>query len=261
MNARLQDSLLEFRNQHYSKFVKDIEKNGRKNEYSDGMSFTELDEWRTTTLSKTLHQRYKDTGILWLEKTELAKLMEWKLARGKFRATLEKLIQSNDPDSVKSFTDAAFQVLVDWTKSRSDASEPFPIVVRKAMDHACKLRGVGPATATLILSLSGPALRMSDLGAHDVPFFSDEVFEILNPSYGKIKYTAKEYIDLVLSKMAVFDAAKLQNVEEALWCLRKTEKIGKPSKSVEKLLDELRRTIALAPSEEKPSVKRRKIQS
>jgi len=59
--------------------------------------------------------------------------------------------------------------------------------VRKAMDILCELKGVGPATASLILSLLYPIT---------IPFFSDEAtVGVLAPPGGKkgIKYTAKTY--------------------------------------------------------------------
>jgi hypothetical protein len=59
------------------------------------------------------------------------------------------------------------------------------------MKTASILRGVGPATASLVLSVAFPM---------DVPFFGDEVFEWLcggeGPEKRKLKYDVKEYKEL-----------------------------------------------------------------
>lgn len=88
-----------------------------------------------------------------------------------------KLVSSNDPkvveDTVKSALDAY--------KQEADASA--------AIDILAKLRGIGPATASLLLAVHYPG---------DVIFFGDEAFYWLCGD-GKrcpIKYNAKEYRQL-----------------------------------------------------------------
>lgn len=65
------------------------------------------------------------------------------------------LVKSNPADVVKSTTQEAFASLTDSKD------------VMKAVKIMTKLRGIGPATASLLLSVFQP---------DTVPFFSDEVF-------------------------------------------------------------------------------------
>jgi hypothetical protein len=111
----------------------------------------------------------KDVFSLSLDDLKL--VMDWKLQRGKFRPQLKSLIESNSDDNVQSITKEAF-------------SKKWP----ENLNILTKLRGVGPATATAILSLVDPS----------VPFFSDEVAGMILKQ--KLKYTVKEvllYVDLV----------------------------------------------------------------
>jgi len=88
-----------------------------------------------------------------------------------------KLVSSNDPDTVEEIIQDALEVYRDT----SDASA--------AVDILTKLKGIGPATASLLLSV------------HDserVLFFSDEAFYWLccNGKKDPIKYNKKEYAAL-----------------------------------------------------------------
>ena len=84
-----------------------------------------------------------------LIKPELERIMEWKLKRGKFRPGLLKLVQSNSAEMVESCSSKAFA---------TDS-------VDEAMSHLVELKGVGPATASAILSGCNK----------QVPFMADEV--------------------------------------------------------------------------------------
>jgi hypothetical protein len=117
----------------------------------------------------------KDPRFLDLD--ELRLVMDWKLQRGKFRPQLKSLIESNSADTVRSITKDAF-------------SKKWP----ENLSILTTLRGVGPATATAILSLVDPS----------VPFFSDEVAGMILKQE-KLRYTIKEvllYVDLVRSLAA-----------------------------------------------------------
>ncbi|KAK0284156.1 hypothetical protein LTR35_005870 [Friedmanniomyces endolithicus] len=118
-----------------------------------------------------------------LTKEELALLMDWKLAHGKFRPQLKKLIQQNEGVTVKSTTIEAFRMPLE-----TDAD------VGKAISTLSTLRGVGPATASLLLSVKDEVR---------VPFFSDELYrwalwshEIGGGWKREIKYSEKSYMDL-----------------------------------------------------------------
>lgn len=109
---------------------------------------------------------------------ELQALVVYKLAFGQNRPTLCALIKKNSAAKVKNASERALALSLedgDWAE------------IEKAMNILCELKGVGPATASLILSLLYPAT---------IPFFSDEAtIDVLAPSGGRrgIKYTAKTY--------------------------------------------------------------------
>jgi predicted flap endonuclease-1-like 5' DNA nuclease len=112
---------------------------------------------------------------------------------GTFRPSLAKLVASNSPEDIKTATQNAFAV--------SDISNH----PRDSLNHLTKLKGVGPATASLVLSCHDP---------QNLPFASDELFRWLHwdgkNSEGKtdgikqvgkgwsraIGYTPKEYVEM-----------------------------------------------------------------
>ena len=106
---------------------------------------------------------------------------------GKFRPRLLDLALSNSPEQIKSTTSRAFQLL-----STEDAAQT---TTMPALAELITLKGIGPASASLLLSVYAPA---------EVPFFSDEAFRWImfdEPVSGKggrgwdrgIKYDKKEY--------------------------------------------------------------------
>ncbi|KAG9190762.1 hypothetical protein G6011_08850 [Alternaria panax] len=123
-----------------------------------------------------------------LTKDQVEKLVEWKLKHGTFRPALLGLVQSNAPEAVVKTTKRAYAALWRGKSSHPDATPAMKILVG--------LRGVGPATASLLLSVLRPA---------EIPFFSDEMFrwcvwdeQIGSEKEGKgwqrkIKYNLKEY--------------------------------------------------------------------
>ncbi|KAI2622514.1 DUF1479-domain-containing protein [Hypoxylon sp. NC1633] len=104
-------------------------------------------------------------------------LVDWKLRHGKFRPTLMKLVSSNDEALVESTIQEAMD------KYWSDPN------TAQALESITKLRGIGPATASLLLSVHDP---------RRVIFFSDEAFYWLccGGQKSPIKYNAKEYQEL-----------------------------------------------------------------
>ena len=127
---------------------------------------------------------------------------------GTFRPALLGLIQSNAEEAVKSTTSASFNALPSPSSKDSFPSESLQVL-------SDALRGVGPATASLILSaLPSPSNPASDQDSSDgIPFFSDELFVWLclgvYPDSGSedhsssfrsakrgIKYNVKEYRQL-----------------------------------------------------------------
>lgn len=123
-----------------------------------------LDKWVEDTLGKTIRSR--DSPFM--EKSELAKLMEWKLTRGKFRPQLPSLIASNSEELVKTASQKAF----------TNSSQP-----SVAIKDLCVLRGVGPATASAILRAYDPVKYC---------FMADE--SVMSCMPGKVEYTLKYYL-------------------------------------------------------------------
>ncbi|XP_029382992.1 uncharacterized protein LOC115059584 isoform X2 [Echeneis naucrates] len=107
--------------------------------------------------------------------SELVKLMEWKLTRGKFRPRLQQLVASNSEETVEKCSRKAFSLLPD---------------VHAAISELSSLKGVGPATASAVLAAGAP---------EQTAFMSDEAMESV-PGLKPIQYTAKHYA-LYLGKM------------------------------------------------------------
>ncbi|TPX24396.1 hypothetical protein DIZ76_013742 [Coccidioides immitis] len=185
-------------------------------------SFVDLDNWRYEVLSATLKHRAEGQGPpkarpakrvkkaadasdeLHLKKDELVQLMEWKLKHGSFRPALMNLIRSNPEPAIYTATsDAASSLPTTTVGNDADADALFPSLSLEVLTKS--LRGVGPATASLILSAS-----TAGGSANQVPFFSDEMYWWLcshrypspaNPAGPlkpppKLKYTMKEYREL-----------------------------------------------------------------
>ncbi|CAF9934524.1 hypothetical protein IMSHALPRED_009738 [Imshaugia aleurites] len=138
-----------------------------------------LEELRLSTIPETLVQRKQD-GEPFLEKTELTSLVEWKLKHGTYRPNLAKLVASNSVKDVRETTKNAFEI---FEANKEDYG--------KSITALSKLKGIGPATASLLLSCYDPI---------KVPFFSDELYRYLHWDDAKLKgwdrkinYTTKEY--------------------------------------------------------------------
>jgi hypothetical protein len=162
---------------------------------SKSESLKSLDEYRYESLPSTLSARKlpsstsSSSSKAALTKDELLRLVRWKVTHGTFRPTLLPLVTSNSEDQIHSTTASAFSIYT------ADAEE-----IPKALKTLCELRGIGPATASLILSIYDP---------ENVPFFSDEAFRWMcwnnNSLAGKgkgsdlkgwarkMKYSDKEY--------------------------------------------------------------------
>ncbi|KAI4172980.1 MAG: hypothetical protein LQ348_006665 [Seirophora lacunosa] len=190
-----------------------------------------LDQLRYTEIPSTLAER-KASRPPYLSKTELQTLVKWKLKHGTHRPSLPALIASNPAPLVQSTTAAAFTAY--------SSTSPSPSVA-KATAKLCELKGVGPATASLLLCVYDP---------ENVPFFSDELFRWLHweeedaggaqedkkgRAKGKtgegwarkIKYTAKEYGSLVEKTGSLRERlgseVKAVDVERVAWALRRRD--------------------------------------
>lgn len=137
---------------------------------------------------------------------------------GTFRPKLLALVQSNTAETILETTNEAYELI----RSADGNVSPLP-----ALKVLTQLKGIGPATASLLLSV----LRMSE-----VPFFSDELFrwccwDEANDAKGAgwrrgIKYNAKEYGVLVekvsvLRKRLGVGNVMAVDVEKVAWVLGK----------------------------------------
>lgn len=110
-----------------------------------------------------------------------------------------KLVQENAPDAILLTTQSAFSQLPPSPPAESPAKPIDEAPVLQALKTLTQLRGIGPATASLLLSVCRP---------DEVPFFSDELFrwscwdaDVAGPGKAKagrgwdrgIKYNVKEY--------------------------------------------------------------------
>eukprot|EP01138_Halocafeteria_seosinensis_P016449 gb/GECG01016780.1/.p1 GENE.gb/GECG01016780.1/~~gb/GECG01016780.1/.p1 ORF type:complete len:248 (+),score=35.66 gb/GECG01016780.1/:1-744(+) len=103
-------------------------------------TLSELHKWIENDLRPRLSKdRY-------LSQNDLSKLMKFKLARGKFRPRLQQFIDSLSDSEVKNATQEAADMLPK-TKAPPDTQ------CENALARLTSLKGVGPAFASLILSL------------------------------------------------------------------------------------------------------------
>ncbi|KHN96786.1 DNA glycosylase [Metarhizium album ARSEF 1941] len=144
--------------------------------------------------------RYHRAPLLFSQQSQqmtlphVQRLVEWKLQadklqwhpppasrHGKFRPTLQSLISSNAPLAAQQAISSAVKLY----RSSPQANE-----VQPALAALTQLKGVGPATASLLLSVHDP---------QNVIFFSDEAYRWLcrgGAAAAPIKYTAGEYAEL-----------------------------------------------------------------
>ncbi|GLB10400.1 hypothetical protein AtubIFM57258_006806 [Aspergillus tubingensis] len=127
--------------------------------------FLALDGLRYEGLPGVVATRAEKDGNGYLEKDELVRLMEWKMQHGTFRPALLGMIRSNSESVVRDATGRAFKALTAHRTSKEGDEEKFPSEALDILTNA--LRGVGVATASLVLSLASTA---------DVPFYSDDVY-------------------------------------------------------------------------------------
>ncbi|KAI9727097.1 MAG: hypothetical protein M1828_007298 [Chrysothrix sp. TS-e1954] len=188
-----------------------------------------LDRARYDTIPASIKARSTQTRSH-LEKAELVELMRWKLKHGTYRPRLLSLIESNDAATVRETTRDAF------SKLPVGAASDFDKACLDTLDSLTQLKGVGPATASLILSCYLP---------DTIPFFSDELFRwIMDPcadgevlatkgktgwdkGTGEIKYSRKEYAALLLKvsnlRLRLGENCSVSNLEKTAFVLGRVE--------------------------------------
>lgn len=141
-------------------------------------------------------------------------LVAWKLRHGKFRPTLMKLVSSNDDTAVREVVQEAWEIYGSEHSKQSEPSED----IKKALKVLCRLRGIGPATASLLLAVHDP---------QRVLFFADAAYAWLcgGPAWTMPqKYNEREYEDL--SRRAAELLRRLQGGDEASLQAADIEKVA-----------------------------------
>lgn len=142
-----------------------------------------------------------------LTQTELAQVLDYKLCFGQSRPALRGMIGALDDRSVVEASTEAFKLL-NAGGSTFDALKALTV-----------LRGVGPATASLVLSLLSPS----------VPFFSDEAAIIaLRPVAGRkgLKYNEKEYREFLQRVEKIGGEGKEREWERRTWIEETAKTLG-----------------------------------
>ena len=124
----------------------------------------ELDAWYREELPGLLAAR--EPARVTLE--ELARVTEWKMKRGVWRARNLALVRGNDP------------ALVERTSGEALAKVPHP---SEPIAILARLAGVGPATASAVAAAAAPGVY---------PFF-DELVAARIPGMGQVTFTPREY--------------------------------------------------------------------
>ncbi|KAK4202490.1 hypothetical protein QBC40DRAFT_42692 [Triangularia verruculosa] len=147
-------------------------------------------------------------------------LVEWKLRHGKFRPSLLKLVSSNEP---KTLEETVQKAVAEYRA----AEKHLP----RAIDILTQLKGIGPATASLLLAVHAP---------DNIIFFADEAFYWLecNGTKGPIKYNKNEYTQLslraqVLAKRLGVKAVDVEKVAFVIMRDEPTQVSGKAAATAE----------------------------
>jgi hypothetical protein len=152
----------------------------------------ERDVWYRDQLPVVLATRQPMFATL----DEMVQVTEWKMARGVWRQRNLILVRSNAVATVESTSRDAFARMPDPAR---------PIAALSA------LSGVGPATASALLSAANPTVY---------PFFDDLVADQV-PDLGKVDYTPRyyaRYADALRERAIALGAPWTPTlVERALW--------------------------------------------
>ncbi|KAJ5420197.1 hypothetical protein N7465_002716 [Penicillium sp. CMV-2018d] len=154
----------------------ELDPSEEKNILEEADKFLQLDRWRYEVLPKIIAERANVGGQkgsapegAHLLKEELVDIMEWKTKHGVSRPMLMGMVKSNQNATIAKSTSAAFAALPDADPVVAP-SDAFPKASLDAL--TAPIRGVGPATASLILSI---ATVFGDV-KKQVPFYSDDVY-------------------------------------------------------------------------------------
>ena len=159
-----------------------------------GDALLSLDDF-CEALGKRL-QSSKITGGL--TKEELLQVVEWKFAKGKARPALRKHLQANSEAQVEQKTREGLEIASGTEESAEKA----------AIEVISELRGVGPATASAILSLYCP---------DRFAFMDDEVIECLYDKKRDYRLSTYLSVNAKCQQLAATLGWTPRRVGKALW--------------------------------------------
>jgi hypothetical protein len=154
-----------------------------------------------------------------IKKENVKDLMEWKLQRGKMRPQLRGLIASNSEATVEACTKKALGCLVHPDGAAHDTPD-----IQGAFKALEPVRGMGPATASALLSLFCPS---------KISFMADEVLEAAT---GRARtYTITAFHDMmdglrkVQKKHNLEKVMSLEEMGRGLWAYAALESARLPA--------------------------------
>lgn len=130
--------------------------------------------------------------------SQFERIVDWKMTRGLFRPRNKQLLSDNGESDVEKYSREAFEMADSQSK--------------KAISLLCKLKGIGPATASALLAVYCP---------EKYPFMSDEG---MTEAGLPLKYTEKAYadyksaIDSKINALPFLHQWTANDVQQALWC-------------------------------------------
>ncbi|KAH6664119.1 hypothetical protein B0J14DRAFT_494165 [Halenospora varia] len=159
----------------------------------DAPSIEELDQFRYVEAPARFSKKTGNTMTI----ADVQKLVDWKLHHGVWRPFLGKQVASNSDAKVEEATKDGF-----------GHYNAHPNDIKLIIEKLTKpLKGIGPATASLLLSVYDP---------DHVIFFSDEVYKYLVVGDGPKKlpkYTIAEFEDIYKRAQAVITRLRVTPIE------------------------------------------------
>jgi hypothetical protein len=134
---------------------------------------------QTLLNSQQIKEGNEEDQFLSMSQQDLFQVVNWKFGKGKKRNALWKHLKANEEDFIKECTRTSLQKAL----RIEDAADQ--VLIRETINDLTELKGVGPATASAILSFVRPDIYT---------FMDDEIIEALHP--GKRDYTLKTYMEV-----------------------------------------------------------------
>lgn len=100
---------------------------------------------------------------MYLTVEELVEVVEWKMTRGIWRPRNKQLAAGNTPEAAREATERGLALM---------SGGQDPVAFQAALEAIAELKGIGPATASAVLSLAWP---------ERVPFFDEAMAKVMPP--------------------------------------------------------------------------------